>query len=664
MKKLPLTQKDFAWSKWTPKQMKELAQKGLVLKKQNYQKIKSILPESRTYENTVFALERADTAFGDVMNKLAVLGDISPKKDVRDAAHLIQSKFTSQSVDLDYDRDLYLSLVEYREGNYEYEKKALDKEDIKLLEDTIKEYERLGFNLSNDKQKKFKQLVKKNINMGSQFNKNLVDYQDHILCSEEELDGLSERARAAFAKDTKTGKYIVTLQIPHYSPFMSYATNRKKREELSKKALSAGGKKNLKLINELAKTRHSMAQLLGYKHHADFRTETRMAKTGDTAMNFQISLLNKLAPKVKKESLELLDFAKKNNLPNPQYYDKAFMITKMRKELFDIEQEKIREYFPLPHVQKEMFALFGSLYGIRFKQLDYTIWHKDATVYEVSNTNKSIVGYFVLDLYARPEKSSHAACLFDVVSSHEVSFHGENFTSAVGVILCNFSDPTKKAPSLLSMWEVETLFHEFGHCMHHLLSTARHRSHAGTSVAWDFVETPSQFHENWVWNDTMLQKLSKHYITSKKIPKQDRDNLLRSKLFRSASGNASSLILGIVEMELHMGELANPTKRYLEMVKKYFNEDLPEKHVLFPANFGHIGQFYDAAYYSYLWALVYAQDAFSEFEKKGIFNKELGMRWRKEVLEKGSSEDELKLVKNFLGRKPSDKAFLRELGVK
>ncbi len=664
MKKLPLTQKDFVWTKWTPKHMKELAQKGLVLKKENYNKIKAILPENRTYENTVFALDRADMAFGDVMNKLGVLGDISPKKDVRDAAHSIQTALTSQSVDLDYDRDLYVSLIEYREGNYQDEKKKLSKDDIKLFEDTIKEYERIGFNLSDDKQKKFKELVKKNINMGSQFNKNLVDYQDYILCTQEELDGVSERVRAGFAKDKETGKYIVTLQIPHYGPFMSYATNRKKREELAKKALRSGGKKNLKLIKELANVRHSMAQVLGYKNHADFRTETRMAKTGDIAMHFQTSLLTKLAPQVKKESMELVDFATKHNLPKPEYYDKAFTVTKMRKELFNIEPEKLREYFPLPHVQKEMFTLFGNLYGLRFKELNYKLWHKDAVVYEVTNMDKSIAGYFVLDLYARPEKSSHAACLFDAVVSHEIKFRDEEFTSAVGVILCNFPDPTKKAPSLLSMWEVETLFHEFGHCMHHLLSTARHRSHAGTSVAWDFVETPSQFHENWVWNDTMLRKLSRHHSTGKKLPKQDRENLLRGKLFRSASGNASSLILGIVEMELHMGELSDPTKRYLEMVKKYFNETLPEKEVLFPANFGHIGQFYDAAYYSYLWALVYAQDAFSEFEKKGIFNKELGMRWRKEVLEKGSSEDEMQLLKNFLGRKPSDKAFLKELGVK
>ncbi len=664
MKKLPLTQKDFAWATWAPKQMKDLAEKGLSLKKENYKKIKAILPESRTYENTMFALERADMLFGDTMNKLAVLGDISPKKNVRDAAHSIQNALTSQSVDLDYDRDLYTSLIEYREGNFESEKSKLDKEDIKLFIETIKEYERIGFNLSTEKQKKFKELVKKNINMGSQFNKNLVDYEDYILCTKEELDGLSERTITTLPKDTKTGKYKVTLQIPHRGPFMSFATNRKKREELARKMLRAGGVKNLKLIKDLAKIRHQMAEVLGYKHHADFRTETRMAKTGDVAMEFQTSLLAKLAPKIKKEDVELVAFAKKHNLPKPEYYDKGFMVTKMRKEIFNLDPEKIKEYFPLEHVQKEMFTLFGGLYGLKFKQLEYKLWHKDATLYQVTNLDKSLVGYFVLDLYARPEKASHSACLFDAVSSHEIAFHSEEFTPAVGVILCNFSDPTKKTPSLLTMWEVEALFHEFGHCMHHLLSTARHRSHAGTSVAWDFVETPSQFHENWVWNDAMLQKLSKHYVTEKKLPKEDRDNLLRAKLFRSATMNAGSLVVGIVEMELHMGALTDPTKRYIEMSKRYFNEDLPEKDVLFPASFGHIGQFYDAAYYSYLWALVYAQDAFSEFEKKGIFNKELGMKWRKEVLEKGSSLDEVQLIKNFLGRKPSNKAFLKELGVK
>ena len=504
--------------------------------------------------------------------------------------------------------------------------------------------------------------MKKNIKLGSQFNKNIADHSDFILCTQEELAGLSTRVIDSLSKDKVTGKYIVTLQAPHYGPFMSFAINRQKREELAKKSLQKGGQKNLKLIKELAAIRHEMAFLLGYKHHADFRTANRMAKSGEVAMKFQTILLKKLEPKIKKESKVLQEFAKRQGVQAIKHYDLTFFANLLKKEMYAINPEEVREYFPLEHVQDTMFKLFGKLYGIVLKEISMPLWHTDARIYEICNTKeKDLVGYIALDLYARQEKSSHIACLFDLIPAYVLSYKGNERQASVGVILCNFPVPKKKASSLLGMWEVETLFHEFGHGLHHAFSQAQHRSHAGTSVAWDFVETPSQFHENWVWNDTMLQKLSKHYVTGKKMPVDMCTKILKSKLFRSATINGSTLVLGILDMELHMGLLKDPTKRFIELEKKYFGIILPKKETLFPAGFGHIGQFYDAAYYSYLWALVYAQDAISLFEEKGIFNEELGMKWRKEVLEKGSSEDEMKLMRNFLGRAPSKKAFLKEV---
>jgi thimet oligopeptidase len=661
-KTLPLTQKDFAWVKWTGKQMKVLAKDSFFLKKENYKKIKAILPEKRTFENTIFALDHADNVFADVMNKLAVLSDISPSKETRDAAHKIHNDITPASVDLDYDRDLYISVLEYYEGNFTDEKRKLTKEDIKLLEDTIKEYRRAGFDLPDTTQQKFKSLLKKSIQVCSQFQKNLVEYNDYMLCTKEELAGLPERVVSSFSKDSKTGKYKVTLQIPDFGPFMIFATNRKKREELAKKSLMKGGKKNLVLINKLTKIRHQMATLLGYKHHADFRTENRMAKNARTALDFQEALLKELEPKLKKERTELVSFSRSIDLPKLEHYDMSFAVNALKRKLFTLDSEIVREYFPLQHVKKEMFTLFSSLYGLIYKKLDIPLWHKDAELFEVRNKDKTLVGYFVLDLYARPEKSSHYACLFDAVMSYDLEFRGETRNPAVGVILCNFSNPTKKLPSLLPIRDVEALFHEFGHCMHLILSKVGHKSQSGTNVAWDFVETPSQLHENWVWHDTMLQKLSKHYKTGKKLPKDMRENLMRSKLFRPATVNMGTLIAGIIELKMHMGLLSDATATFRLMNKKYMGVDLPKKETLFPAGFGHMAG-YDAGFYSYLWSLVYAQDVFSEFEKKGIFDSETGMKWRREVLEKGSSEDEMKLLRNFLGRKPNNKAFLKELGI-
>ncbi|MEN9338070.1 MAG: hypothetical protein RIQ41_384 [Candidatus Parcubacteria bacterium] len=662
MKKLPLTQKDFAWHSLTPLQIEKIGKEAILYKKEAYTKLKSILPEHRTYENTVYALERADGPAGDMLRKVALLGEVSPKAEIRDVASRILIEVSSAMVDIEYDRDLYIAVLEYYEGNFVDEKKYLGKDDIKLLEETIREYRRMGFDLPDKEQKRLKTLLKKSSTYGEQFRKHINDYSDYIVCTEEELSGLSERIRATLPRDEKTGKYMVTLQYPHVGPFMSFAHTRAKREELAHKNLQKGGKKNLKLINELVKIRAEIASILGYKHHADFRTENRMAKTGDTVNMFQNNLLKKLIVPAEKDGKQLEKHAKTLGITKLEHYDLAYVATDLKKKLYDVDPEMVREYFPLDHVMSEMFSVFGKLFGIAFKKTSLRTWHKDVVVYEVLDHHTTLIGYMFFDLFPRDGKYGHAMCV-DTVIAREASWKSDEYLAPVTGIVCNFPTPTKKQPSLLSLGEVETLFHEFGHGLHMTLSVARHESQGGSNVAWDFVETPSQIMENWVWHDEMLKKLSKHVQTGKSLSKDIREKILSGKKFQNAYHFMRQIIMGKLDMDLHTGAIKDPTAAYRGMMKLYTGVDLPEKETLFPAGFGHLVG-YDAGYYSYLWALVYAQDAFSEFEKKGIFNKELGMRWRKEVLEKGSSEDELKLVKNFLGRKPSDKAFLRELGVK
>lgn len=662
MKKLPLTQKDFDWYKLTPKQIEKIGKEAVTYKKAAYKTIKEILPENRTYENTLYALERGDGPAGEMLRKVALLGEVSPKEDIRTLVSKTLIDVSSQMVDIEYDRDLYIAMVEYHEGNFTDEKKKLKKEDIKLLEETIREYKRMGFDLPIPAQKKLKVLLKRASKIGEQFRKNINDYSDHILCTKEELSGVSERTIASLPKDETSGKYIVTLQYPHVGPFLSFAHNRAKREELANKNLKKGGKKNLKLMEELVKIRAEISNILGYKHHADFRTENRMAKTGEIAEKFQNDLLKKLIVPAQKDMEELRVHAKMLGISKMEHYDIAYVANDLKKKLYDIDPEMVREYFPLEHVMDQMFKHFGKLFGITFAVTGLRTWHKDVAVYEVRNTDKSLVGYMFFDLFPRTGKYGHAMCVDTVIARAE-SFESDTYVTPVTGIVCNFPQPSKKNPSLLSVGEVETLFHEFGHGLHMTLSTARHESQGGSNVAWDFVETPSQIMENWVWNDAMLAKLSKHVQTGKSLSKEMRAKILAGKKFQNAYHFMRQILIGKLDMDLHMGKVQDATAAYRSMIKMYTGVDLPEKDTLFPAGFGHLVG-YDAGYYSYLWALVYAQDAFSEFEKAGLSNPEIGMRWRKEVLEKGSSEDELQLVKNFLGRKPSDKAFLKELGVK
>lgn len=670
MKTLPLTSKDFAWVKWTPKQMEKIAGEYLEHKKRVYKQIKAILPENRTFLNTVYALERCDDSFESAFSKMGLLAETSTKKIVRDAATKVLSEVSEKAVDIEYDRGLFVAMLEYYEGNFRDEKKQLRKEDIKLLEETIREYRRMGFDLPLPKQKRLKQLLKKSSILSIAFKKNINDYQDYILCTKEELDGMSDNYIAALPRHTD-GSYIISLQYPHILPFMGEAKNRAKREELSLKNLKKGGKKNMSILKELVSIRHEIATILGYKHHADFRTENRMAKTGAVATAFQESLLKKIAPAAKKELKELQSYAKEEfKLKKLEHYDISFVGTSLKKKLYNLDPETIKAHFPVEHVRQEMFSMFGKLFSISFRNVVVPLWHRDVQMYEIRDEVKEnkgeLIGYFALDLYPREGKYGHA-CLVDVVVSKEKSWQSEEYLPAFSVMLCNFPTPTKKLPSLLSVADVETFFHEFGHLLHMTLSRARIESQAGANVAWDFVETPSQIMENWVWDREVIKKFSKHYLTGKRMDDKMIDRVIKGKVHLNAYFYTRQLIQGKLDMDLHLGKVKDVEEAYRKMNKQFFNIDMPKVSPLFVAGFGHLVG-YDAGYYSYLWALVYACDAFESFKTKGnknVFtNTEVGLKWRREVLEKGSSEDEMKLLTNFLGRKPSNKAFLKELGVK
>ncbi|MDB5260675.1 MAG: Zn-dependent oligopeptidase [Candidatus Nomurabacteria bacterium] len=662
MKTIPLTEKDFKWVKMTPAQMKKIAVEYIEHKKKAYAEIKSIKKDDRTYLNTLYALERCDDKFESFFSKLAIFSDFSPSKEIREAANTVAIESSQKLVDIEYDKGLFDAVADYYEGNFKKEKKSLRKEDIKLLEETLREYRRMGFALPKAKQNRLKQLLKKLSKLSLDFRKNITDHQDYILGTKEELAGLSERFIESLPQHTD-GRYIVTLQYPHIIPFMADAKNREKRKELALKNLQKGGKKNLKILDELVKFRHEIATILGYKHHADFRTENRMAKTGKTVEDFQKSLEKDIVPLAKKDIQQLTEFGKSMGIKKMEFYDMAYLNTQLKKKLYDVDPEVIMSYFPLEHVRTEMFKMFGELFSISIKEYNIKLWHKDAKSYQVNDKNGDLIGYFSMDLFPRVGKNGHAA-MHDVVIPHEKEYGSEEYIAPYSSMVCNFPAPSKKSPSLLSIRDVETLFHEFGHCLHMTLSRARLESQAGANVAWDFVETPSQIMENWIWDPKVMERFSKHYITGKKMPKDMIERMVKGRSFQEGSANMRQIMHGKLDMDLHTGKIKNVTEAWRKMNKMYLNIDLPEKETLFPAGFGHLVG-YDAGYYSYLWALVYAIDAFESFKTKGnksvMTNKEIGMKWRKEVLEKGSSEDEIKLITNFLGRKPNQKAFLKEL---
>lgn len=665
MKKIPLPQDYFDFVKWSPKKMRELAARSYEQKKSVYEEVKATLPELRTFENTVVALENPYGEYNDLFRKLSILEQCSPKSVIRDAAHEIIAEYSEKFIDLDYDRELYIAMLEYSEGNFSDEKKKLKKDDIKLLEEAMIEYRRAGFLLPENAQKLIKTKLKKLSLLSQQFGKNINDYDDAIVLKKSEVDGLKESYLASLPKD-KSGNYVVTLAYPHIGPFLSEASNRAKRKELAEKNLKKGGVKNVTLLKQMVTLRGELAHILGYKHHADFRTETRMAKNAKTVEIFQRDILKKVSPLAKAELKSLSKYGVTLGIKKLEHYDVSYVATALKKKLYEVDPETVRAYLPLPHVLKELFFLAESLFDLHFSKVDVALWHKDVLCYSVSDGLGEYVGHLILDLYPREGKYGHAMCA-DIALSREVEWQSGKLTPAVAAMVCNFRAPQKKGktsiPSLLSIGEVETLFHEFGHALHMLCGRARHEAHTGANVAWDFVETPSQIMENWVWNEDMLRRLTKHHETGEVMPQDMRSKIIAGKQFLDAYSYTRQVLFGMLDLELHMGKVVDAAKTYREMHKKYFAIELPTKETLFPAGWGHMAG-YDAGYYSYLWALVYAKDAFSLFEKRGLFSKEIGTRWRKEILEKGSSEDELLLMKKFLKREPNSNAFLKSLGVK
>ncbi len=656
------TKKDFLWTKWDAKTIKSFTPKILAYKKKVYAEIKKIKKEDRTFENTIYALESSDYLFGSQIMAIETLSMVSPIESVRNTTKNTIKKLGQKMVDIEHDKGLYNAVLEYRAGP-NYKKEKLSEEEKKLLIDTIKEYRRMGFDLSEKKQKRLKEIFKRLSKLSNDFNNNINEYYDFILVTRNELNGLPERYINSLIKDKKTGKYKVTLEYPDIGPFMTHADNNEKRKELADKNLQKGGRENMKILREILKLRYEKAKLLGYKNHADYVTEMRMVKSGTNATRFVTRLASKLKKGTKHDILELTSLKreitgdKKSNL---LYYDLSYYSEKLKEKKYNINTEKIREYFPFKKVIKGTFEIYQKLFGIKFEKLNnYPTWHKDVPVYRVKDNGK-IISYFMLDLYPRKNKYGHA-CAQQIVSGRTETFHGDKYIAPLAVMIANFPKPRPDVPSLLDHREVETFFHEFGHIMHSVLTKSKYASQSGYHAVCDFVEAPSQMLENWTWNEKMIGLMSGHYKTKKPLPMSDLKNLLKIKNHLVCYSNTRQLAQSYFDLFIHTKLPTRPIERIGQDIIYNYTSIRQPKESIFPAGFGHlIG--YDAGYYSYMWSLVYASDMFTRFKKEGLLNSKTGRDYRIWILEKGSSVEEIELVKKFLGRNPNNKAFLKEIG--
>lgn len=535
----------------------------------------------------------------------------------------------------------------------------------KLITETLRDYRRNGLELPPEGRAQLKKLNEELTALGQQFEQNIAADTPSITVTPEQLDGLSDAFKAAHPA-TNDGTVTLTTNYPDLVPFLRDAKDRAAARELYKRSQNRAHEKNLPILDKLLTLRKQKADLLGYKTWAHYVLEPRMAKSPEAVAAFLTELHTALKPKREKEMSAFTELAERLALDRPEEgiwnSDAAYLEEILRKETFNVDAQKISEYFEVRAVQQGILDTAAALYNLRFEPTDVPAWHEDVTPFNVhDDATNTLIGRVYLDLYPRDNKYKHAA----VFGLRETIQQADGTrVLPLAALVCNFpkSDDTNHIPGLLTHGDVTTFFHEFGHLLHHILSESPLASFAGTNVARDFVEAPSQLFEEWAWDQSVLNTFAKHHKTGESLPNDLFQALARARTFNEAIFTERQLFLATFDQTLHTQEPGLNTSDVLAELHPEFSgfTRIPDTH--FQANFGHlIG--YDAAYYGYQWALAIAHDLRTRFLAEGLTNTETANNYRRAILAPGGSQDEHLLVEQFLGRPTSTDAYKRYLGI-
>ena len=546
----------------------------------------------------------------------------------------------------------------------------LSNEQRTLLEKEYKAFVRNGALLSNDKKEMLREIDTEKAQLSLTFGEHILadtnNYQLHIK-SEDDLKGLPDQVKemaAEMAKSKNKEGWIFTLDYPSYVPFMTYAENRDLRKELSlafgRRSFQDNDNNNTQIILRLIELRKQRAELLGYDSHAAFVLEERMANSETIVNNFLEDLYQKAYPAAQKEWQEMVDFAAKNlGINDFEKWDSAYVSEKLKQAQLDLDEQAIKPYFPLEKVKAGVFEIAEKLFGLRFTKNDKIEgYHQEVDVYEVYNKDDEFYALLYTDFFPRPGKRNGAWM---------TSFRGQKKGQRPHIsIVCNFSKPTASTPALLSFQEVTTLFHEFGHALHGMLSNTNYAALSGTSVFWDFVELPSQIMENWCYEKEALELFAKHHKTNAVIPMEYISKIKKAAHFQQGLQTLRQLGFGFLDLSYHGKEIEgiqdvkNHEKKILERVQ--FSKDQPDN--CSSTAFSHIFQGgYSAGYYSYKWAEVLDADAFELFLEKGIFDSETAKSFEDNILSRGGTEHPMTLYKRFRGKAPDPNALLKRAGL-
>ena len=617
--------------------------------------IAALPPEKRTFENTVLAFDTAMTDYSDAIYPLIFMGYIHPDKEITREGMEAEESSAVFTNDIYTRRDLYNAL---KDGT------PTTPEETRLYDITIRDFTKNGMNLPDDRLAKVRQMNDELSVLESRFSANLNNEDTVLIFTKTDLAGVPAETIAAFAKNPD-GTYRVTTKYPDYVAVMEYADRSATRQAMFMAYNNRQAETNTPLLEQAIILRQSIAHELGYPTWADYKIDGRMAKNSRNVMDFVDTLKAPIRENVRAENVLLLrmkqDMDPSATALDP--WDVSYLQEKLVREQYSYDPNVVKEYFPVDTTIRGIFGVYGNLFGITFEEVKGAkVWSEGVQLFRVKNTSDgATVGYLYLDLYPREGKFGHFAA-FPLITGR---MKDGTRSTPVMAIVGNFPAPADGKPGLLTMYDIETVFHEGGHAMHFLLTTAPYGTLAGFNTEHDFVETPSQSLEEWAWDPVVLSSLSGHYTnSSQKIPPELQGRVIAARDAGAGHFYGRLLANTIVDMEYHTADgPVDVTNVSLLIYSEMTGIPQPEG-IHHPASFSHLMGGYDAGYYGYLWSKVYALDIAGEFRKDGMTNQTTGMRYRQEILSQGNMQDGGVLLLNFLGREPGPGAFYERLGIR
>ncbi|CAH3015421.1 unnamed protein product [Porites evermanni] len=630
-----------------------------------YNAVGALRPEELTYENCLKALSDDTAEYHTAKSNLDFPQHVSTDREIRTASTEADRKLSEFEVEVSMRKDVFDNLVAFKERNIG----PLSSEASRVLERLIKLGKRNGLHLPEEVQKEIKAIKSRMSSLEIDFNKNLNEENTILEFTNEELAGMQEDFINSLEK-TDAGLNKVTLKYPHYFPITRKASNPKTRQRIEYAFNRRCIQENTPILEELVELRKKMADLLGYPTHASYITELRMSKTAEAVSSFLSELCSKLRPLGDADLLEMLSLkeAECKELGHEydgkiNYWDMRYYMTMVEEKKYAVDQNKLKEYFPLHIVTKGLLDIYQELLGLRFEEIQNPhVWHKDIQMFSVKDVaSGDVIGYFYLDLFPREGKFSHAAC-FGLQPGCLLADGTRQLS--VAAMVANFTRATADHPSLLTHQEVETFFHEFGHVMHQICAKTDFALFSGTHVERDFVEAPSQMLENWCWEKEPLHRMSAHYKDSSALTDEMLEKLIASRNANTGVFNLRQILLATFDQTIHTQAKANTAEIFSKLSSEILRiPSTPGTNM--PASFGHLAGGYDAQYYGYLWSEVFSMDMFhTRFKKEGIMNPTVGLDYRKFILQPGGTLDASDMLKNFLGREPNQDAFLASKGLK